>query len=191
VVFGRCGNDGVGLGVRNGRPDPAPAVEQIGDVQTVTPSEVEGKPSDVGGFSSAACTRRWCTSPSRGWWASPFIDFFGLVAQTRKSGSVWAFSCWPGRCSASYPPPPPACCGPRTCRRMRRHTPCWSHTELSNFAVAGLVLAAFALRLWRRNSLAGRWRISYLVLLFAATGMVLLAADFGGRMVYGPDYLPW
>jgi hypothetical protein len=52
-------------------------------------------------------------------------------------------------------------------------------------------LAAFALRLWRRNSLEGRWRISYLVLLFAATGMVLLAADFGGRMVYGPDYLPW
>jgi uncharacterized membrane protein len=60
-----------------------------------------------------------------------------------------------------------------------------------NFAVAGLVLAAFALRLWRRNSLAGRWRISYLVLLFAATGLVLVAADFGGRMVYGPDYLPW
>jgi hypothetical protein len=65
-----------------------------------------------------------------------------------------------------------------------------THRSL-NFAVAGLVLAAFALRLWRRNCLQGWWRISYLVLLFAATGMVLLAAHFGGRMVYGPDYLPW
>jgi hypothetical protein len=34
-------------------------------------------------------------------------------------------------------------------------------------------------------------RIVYLALVFAATGLVLVAADFGGRMVYGPDYLPW
>jgi hypothetical protein len=60
-----------------------------------------------------------------------------------------------------------------------------------NFMVAGLVLAAFALRLLRRNLLQGSWRVVYLALVFAATGLVLVAADFGGRMVYGPDYLPW
>jgi uncharacterized membrane protein len=60
-----------------------------------------------------------------------------------------------------------------------------------NFVVAALVLAAFALRLWRRTRLQGSWRIVYLALVFAATSLVLVAADFGGRMVYGPDYLPW
>ena len=60
-----------------------------------------------------------------------------------------------------------------------------------NFAVAGLVLAAFALRLLRRNRLQGPSRVAYLALVFAATALVLVAADFGGRMVYGPNYLPW
>ena len=60
-----------------------------------------------------------------------------------------------------------------------------------NFVTAALVLAAFALRLWRRNRPQGAWRIVYLALVFAATGLVLVAADFGGRMVYGSDYLPW
>ena len=60
-----------------------------------------------------------------------------------------------------------------------------------NFVMAGLVLTAFVLRLLRRDRLQGWWRVVYLSLVFAATGLVLLAADFGGRMVYGPDYLPW
>jgi uncharacterized membrane protein len=118
------------------------------------------------------------------------IDFFGLVRRREKWQRVGIFvlagtvlSLLPtaatGLVRAAYMPSDAA-----------THALLVTHRAL-NFAVAGLVLAAFALRLWRRNSLEGRWRISYLVLLFAATGMVLLAADFGGRMVYGPDYLPW
>jgi len=33
-------------------------------------------------------------------------------------------------------------------------------------------------------------RISYLVLRLRPPAMVLVAADFGAAMVYGPDYLP-
>jgi len=118
------------------------------------------------------------------------IDFFGLVRRREEWQRVGIFvlagtvlSLLPtaatGLLRAAHMPSDAA-----------THALLVAHRTL-NFAVAGLVLAAFALRLWRRNSLAGRWRISYLVLLFAATGMVLVAADFGGRMVYGPDYLPW
>jgi uncharacterized membrane protein len=60
-----------------------------------------------------------------------------------------------------------------------------------NLSVAGLVSIALVVRIFRRNRLEGVWRIIYLVLVFAATGLVLLAADYGGRMVYGPNYLPF
>ncbi len=58
-----------------------------------------------------------------------------------------------------------------------------------NLIVTGLVIAALALRIVRRNQLHGASRIVYLALVYLATGAVLVAADFGGRLVYGPDYL--
>jgi len=48
VVFAAVATTALALASAMAAPDPAPVVEQIGDVQTVTPSEVEGKPSDVG-----------------------------------------------------------------------------------------------------------------------------------------------
>jgi uncharacterized membrane protein len=60
-----------------------------------------------------------------------------------------------------------------------------------NFVVFGLVLAALGLRLFRRNDLQGWSRRGYLALVVVATGLVLLAADFGGKMVYGPHFLPF
>jgi uncharacterized membrane protein len=169
--------------------DPAPALEQIGDVQTVTPSEVEGKPSDVGdlvGRLHPALVHfpiAWLVGLA-------IIDFFGLVCRRAKWQRVGVFLLAGTVLSLL----PTAATGLLRAAHMpsdaTTHALLVTHRSL-NFAVAGLVLAAFALRLWRRNCLQGWWRISYLVLLFAATGMVLLAAHFGGRMVYGPDYLPW
>ena len=189
VVFAAVATTALALASAMAAPDPAPAVEQIGDVQTVTPSEVEGKPSDVGdlvGRLHPALVHfpiAWLVGLA-------IIDFFGLVRRREEWQRVGIFvlagtvlSLLPtaatGLLRAAHMPSDAA-----------THALLVTHRAL-NFAVAGLVLAAFALRLWRRNSLAGRWRISYLVLLFAATGLVLVAADFGGRMVYGPDYLPW
>lgn len=60
-----------------------------------------------------------------------------------------------------------------------------------NLTVTGLVLAALVLRLAHRRGGKPVLGIAYLVLVLAATGLVLVAADFGGRMVYGPDYLPF
>jgi uncharacterized membrane protein len=60
-----------------------------------------------------------------------------------------------------------------------------------NFAVAGLCVLALALRWQRRNDLRAPWRITYLVLVFAATVLVLVSGGLGGRLVYGPDYLPF
>jgi sulfite exporter TauE/SafE len=60
-----------------------------------------------------------------------------------------------------------------------------------NFVVFGLVLAALGLRLFRRNDLQGWSRRGYLALVVVATGLVLLAADFGGKMVYGAHFLPF
>jgi uncharacterized membrane protein len=60
-----------------------------------------------------------------------------------------------------------------------------------NFVVAGLCLLALALRWQRRNDLRTPWRITYLFLIFAATILVLVSGGLGGRLVYGPDYLPF
>jgi len=60
-----------------------------------------------------------------------------------------------------------------------------------NLSVATLAAIALVLRFSRRNQLDGPWRIVYLGLVFAATGLVLVAADLGGRMVYGPNFLPF
>lgn len=60
-----------------------------------------------------------------------------------------------------------------------------------NFVVAGLCVLALGLRWQRRHQFVGPWRITYLVMIFAATALVLVSGSLGGRLVYGPDYLPF
>ena len=167
--------------------DPAPAVEQLGDVQTVPPGEVEGKPaglSDLIGRLHPALVHfpiAWLVGLA-------LVDLVGLVLKREAwqragiyllGGTVLSLlpTAATGLLRAAHMPSDAAV-----------HALLVTHRTL-NFGVTGLVVAAFALRLLRR--MQGPARIVYLVLVFAATGLVLVAADFGGRMVYGPDYLPW
>jgi uncharacterized membrane protein len=60
-----------------------------------------------------------------------------------------------------------------------------------NFVVAGLCVLALVLRWRRRDPWAGPGRITYLAIIFAATALVLVSGSLGGRLVYGPDYLPF
>ena len=169
--------------------DPAPAVEQIGEVQTVTPGEVEGKPSglfDLIGRLHPALVHfpiAWLVGLA-------LVDFVGLVLKREEWQRVGIFVLAGTVLSLL----PTAATGLLRAAHMPSdvavHSLLVTHRTL-NFAMAGLVLAAFVLRLLRRDRLQGWWRVVYLSLVFAATGLVLLAADFGGRMVYGPDYLPW
>ena len=169
--------------------DPAPAVEQFGNVEIVSPGEAEGKPaglSDLVGRLHPALVHfpiAWLVGLA-------LVDFVGLVLKREAwqrmgifvlGGTVLSLlpTAATGLLRAAHMPSDPAV-----------HALLITHRTL-NFAVAGLVLAAFALRLRRRNRLQGPSRVVYLALVFAATGLVLVAADFGGRMVYGPDYLPW
>ena len=169
--------------------DPTPGVEQLGDVQTVTPSEVEGKPTglaDLIGRLHPALVHfpiAWLVGLA-------FVDLFGLVLKREAWQRAGVFVLAGTTLSLL----PTAATGLLRAAHMPSdaavHALLVTHRTL-NFMVAGLVLAAFALRLLRRNLLQGSWRVVYLALVFAATGLVLVAADFGGRMVYGPDYLPW
>jgi uncharacterized membrane protein len=167
--------------------DPGPAVEQLGDVQTVTPAEVEGKPVGLGdlvGRMHPALVHfpiAWLVGLA-------LVDFVGLVLRREAWQRAGIFVLGGTVLSLM----PTAATGLLRATHMPSdvHALLVTHRTL-NFAVAGLVLAAFALRLLRRDRLQGSWRVVYLALVFAATGLVLVAADFGGRMVYGPDYLPW
>jgi uncharacterized membrane protein len=164
-------------------------VEQIGDVQTVSPGEVEGKPSglsDLIGRLHPALVHfpiAWLV-------ALALVDFVGLVLKREAwqragifvlAGTVLSLvpTAATGLLRAAHMPSDAAV-----------HALLVTHRGL-NFAVAGLVVAAFVIRLLRRDRLQGPSRVVYLTLVFAATALVLVAADFGGRMVYGPDYLPW
>ena len=169
--------------------DPTPALEQLVDVQTVTPGEVEGKPtgfSDLVGRLHPALVHfpiAWLVGLA-------LIDFVGLVLgrETWQRPGIFVLA---GTVLSLLPT---AATGLLRAAHMPSdvavHSLLVTHRTL-NFAMAGLVLTAFVLRLLRRDRLQGWWRVVYLSLVFAATGLVLLAADFGGRMVYGPDYLPW
>lgn len=70
------------------------------------------------------------------------------------------------------------------------HAVMLKHRNL-NFVVAGLCVLALGLRWLRRHQFLRPWRITYLVLIFAATALVLVSGSLGGRLVYGPDYLPF
>jgi uncharacterized membrane protein len=168
---------------------PEPAVEQLGDVQIVSPTEIEGKPISAGdlvGRLHPALVHfpiAWLVGLA-------LIDFAGLVLKrdTWQRAGIFVLA------STVLSLLPTAATGILRAAHMPSdpsvRTLLVTHRTL-NFAVAGLVLAAFALRLVRRNILQGPSRVAYLALVFAAAGLVLVAADFGGRMVYGPGYLPW
>lgn len=58
------------------------------------------------------------------------------------------------------------------------------------FGMAGAVYTALGLRLWRRRP-AGLLRLIYLTLIFGAAALMSVGAHLGGKVVYGPDYLPF
>ena len=169
--------------------DPAPAAEQILDVQTVAPGEISGKPAglaDLVGRLHPALVHfpiAWLVGLA-------LVDFVGLVRKREAWQRAGVFVLAGTVLSLL----PTAATGLLRAAHMEFDANLRAllvvHRTL-NFVVAGLLLAAFALRLARRNRLDGWWRRAYLALVFAATCAVLVAADFGGRMVYGPDYLPW
>jgi uncharacterized membrane protein len=169
--------------------DAAPTIEQLNDVQVVSPAETGGKPSGLGDL-IGRLHPALVHFPIACLVALAFVDFVGLVLRReawRRAGMVvliaTAASLVPaaatGLLRAAYMPTDAA-----------EHALLVTHRAL-NFTMAGLVVAALVLRAARRNQLQGAWRIAYLALVFVATGLVLVAADFGGRMVYGPDYLPF
>jgi uncharacterized membrane protein len=59
------------------------------------------------------------------------------------------------------------------------------------FAVTGVAALALALRLARRNRLAGGWKAAYLALVAAAAVLVGVGGHWGGKLVYGKDFLPF
>ncbi|HEY3359329.1 MAG TPA: DUF2231 domain-containing protein [Polyangia bacterium] len=60
-----------------------------------------------------------------------------------------------------------------------------------NLIVAGAVLAALVIRVSRRGRLSGAARIAYLLVVFAAVVLVIISGSYGGRIVYGPDFVPF
>jgi len=169
--------------------DPAPVVEEIGDVQIVSPGEAVGKPSgpaDLIGRLHPALVH----FPIAWLLGLTIVDCIGIIFKReawRRAGIfvlvATALSLLPAAATgflraghiAQDPP---------------MHALLVTHRAL-NIAVVALVLAALSIRAIRRNNMQRWWRFAYLALIFSAAGSVLLAADFGGRMVYGPNYLPW
>jgi uncharacterized membrane protein len=168
---------------------PAPAAEQILDVQTVAPGEISGKPAGLGDL-VGRLHPALVHFPIAWLVALALVDFVGLVRR-REAWQRAGIFVLAGTVLSLLPT---AATGLLRAANMEfdanLHALLVVHRTL-NFVVAGLLLVAFALRLARRNRLDGWWRLGYLALVFAATCAVLVAADFGGRMVYGPDYLPW
>lgn len=59
------------------------------------------------------------------------------------------------------------------------------------FVTAGVAAAAFLLRLWARKDLVKAKRGAYLALVVTAGVLVALAGHWGGKVAWGPDYLPF
>ena len=60
-----------------------------------------------------------------------------------------------------------------------------------NLLAAAICLAAFLLRLWKKNDLARTAKWGYMTLLTGALLVLMVGAHLGGKMVFGPDYLPF
>jgi uncharacterized membrane protein len=166
-----------------------PTVEAPSDVEVVAPSDDEGRPPGlatlVGRLHPAMVHFPivWLVSLA-------VVDFLGLGLRREfwaRAGTITIVAAMASILVAAS-----------TGLLLAAHThedPPWhalmvKHRTL-NLGVASLVAMALVLRFVRRNRLDGPWRLLYLGLIFVSTALVLVAADFGGRMVYGPNYLPF
>jgi uncharacterized membrane protein len=169
--------------------DPGAAVQEISDIQVVSPGEAEGKPAglaDLVGRMHPALVH----FPIAWLLGLVVVDFVGLILKRETGQRAGLFvlgatvlsllpTATTGFLRAVHMAPDPSL-----------HSLLVTHRTL-NIAVAALLVIALCLRAVRRNDLQAWSRIVYLGLVFVAAGLVLVAADFGGRMVYGPNYLPW
>jgi uncharacterized membrane protein len=170
----------------------APAIEQLDQFQVVSPAVAEGRPSgaaDLIGRLHPALVH----FPIAGLVALAVTDFVGLVLRReawRRAGMVVLIA-------TAVSLVPTVATGLLRASHIEFHAA--EHSLLAthrtlNLIVTGLVAVALVLRAARRRHLQGlqrAHRIVYLASVFAATSLVLVAADFGGRMVYGPNCLPF
>jgi len=63
--------------------------------------------------------------------------------------------------------------------------------ETTMFVMVGVLSLAFVVRVLRRDHLVGWSRWVYLGLMAAAVGLVGYGGHLGGRIVFGPDHLPF
>ena len=168
-------------------PSASDTVEEIAQVEVVQAPNPEGKPAGFGdllGRMHPALVH----FPLAWLFGLLVIDVVGL-GLGRSEWQRWGYFALVGTALAFLPA---AVTGlvredympsdPEVARALTIH-------RFLNFTVLGLVLAALAFRRFRRNDLQGWNRHAYLALVIVATGLVLVAADFGGKMVYGPHFL--
>jgi uncharacterized membrane protein len=168
---------------------PGDNVEELGQVEVVAVQSPDGKPTGLGDL-LGRLHPALVHFPLAWLFGLLVIDGVGL-GLGRQEWRRWGFFALVGTAFAFLPA---AVTGllrgsymPSDAEVARNLT---IHRTL-NFIVFGLVLAALGLRWFRRNDLQGWSRRSYLALVVLATGLVLVAADFGGKMVYGSHFLPF
>jgi uncharacterized membrane protein len=173
----------------DGGPGAAPPTESLDDVQVVHAPIAEGRPAGLGDL-VGRLHPALVHFPIAWLIALLVIDLVGLVLKHEpwQRWGYWALigaglSLIPtvptGFLRAAYLLPDPA---------VRQALVV--HRTL-NLVVTGLVVVALALRVLRRNRLGGAVKVGYLALVVLAAGLVLVAAGFGGKMVYGPNFLPF
>ena|SRR6266542_7048889 len=170
-------------------PSATATAEEPGDMELVSPSEAEGKPAGLG--ASVGRLHPALVHFPIVWLVSlAVIDFLGVGLRRE----FWARAGTITLVATLVSILPTATTGLLLAAHMNED-PSWNSLMVThrtlNLSMASLVTIALLLRLARRNRLDGLWRAVYLGLVFVATGLVLVAAVFGGRMVYGPNYFPF
>ena len=165
----------------------APAVESLDDVQVVKTPSAEGRPTGLGDL-VGRLHPALVHFPIAWLIALLVIDFVGLVLG-REAWQGWGYWALIGTGLSLVPTVPTGFL--RAAYLLpdaaAQHALIMHRTLI--LIVTGLIALALGLRVLRRNRLAGPARLGYLALLVAAAGLVLVAADFGGKMVYGPSFL--
>jgi uncharacterized membrane protein len=168
---------------------PGDKVEELGQVEVIAAASPDGKPAGLGDL-LGRLHPALVHFPLAWLFGLLVIDCVGL-GLGRQEWRRWGFFALVGTALAFLPA---AVTGllredymPSDADVARNLT---IHRTL-NFIVFGLVLAALGLRWFRRNDLQGWSRRAYLALVVVATLLVLLAANFGGKMVYGSHFLPF
>jgi uncharacterized membrane protein len=166
-----------------------PRFVQVGDIQVVDQSQAEGKPqgfADLVGRLHPALVHfplAWLVGLA-------VVDFVAFILR-RTSWATCGLPVLGGTVLGLI-----AAAGTGLLRAAHMFMDASDHAVMVkhrtlNFVVAGLCVVALGLRGLRRDQFQGRTRIVYLVLIFAATVLVLISGSLGGRLVYGPDYLPF